>query len=296
MRERNEGFLGRWALQPAELRQIVGRALDEDLAGYGDVTSQALISDQQRARGKVLVQCSGVVAGLAVVREVFQVLDPETRTEFFVADGAFVEPGVTVATVEGRAWAILAGERTALNFLGRLSGIATRTRAFVDAVSGTKAVILATRKTTPGLRLLEKYAVVCGGGQPHRFGLFDGILIKDNHRVLCGGIRFALERLDRFAFRSLPIEVEVDTLEELKIALEFEVPWILLDNFSLSELRQAVALVEGRARLEASGGITLATVREVAETGVDAISVGGLTHSAPYLDVSLVLEPLPFSG
>ncbi len=284
--------IGSWSPEPREVRALVKRALAEDLAGYGDVTSQGLIPAEDRARAELIVRRSGVLAGLGVVGEVFGVLDPEVRTEFRAKDGDAVEAGAVVAVVEGPARPILAGERTALNFLGRLSGIATQTRALVEAVAGTGAAILATRKTTPGLRALEKYAVVCGGGHPHRFGLFDGILIKDNHRALCRGLRPALERLGNLDLRSGPIEVEVDTLEELEVALEFQVPWILLDNFPLPWLKEAVSRVRGRSRLEASGGVTLATVREIAETGVDAISVGGLTHSAAVLDVALEVEPL----
>lgn len=275
----------------AELRRIVAAALEEDLAGYGDLTSLLLIEPGAQAQCQILVRRAGVVAGLPVAAEVFRAIDESCRFEGLFEDGCRVGEATTVARVRGPARALLAAERTALNFLGRLSGIATRTRAFVDAVAGTGATILATRKTTPGLRALEKYAVCCGGGSPHRFGLFDGILVKDNHRTLLGGLRPTLERLRKCGEWPMPIEVEVDTLEELDVALEFGVPLILLDNFSVSGLEEAVRRTQGRARLEASGGITLETVQAVARTGVDRISLGELTHSAPALDVSFELEP-----
>jgi nicotinate-nucleotide pyrophosphorylase (carboxylating) len=205
----------------------------------------------------------------------------------FAPDGTTVEQGAVLATVEGQARAVLAGERVALNFLGHLSGVATATRQLVDAVAGTKARIVCTRKTTPGLRALEKYAVRCGGGHNHRFGLDDAVLIKDNHIAACGGIRTAVERARAGLGHMVKVEVEVDTLAQLDEALALGVEAILLDNMTVDELRSAVRLTKGRVALEASGGVSLATVRAVAETGVDYISSGAITHSAPSLDVAL---------
>jgi nicotinate-nucleotide pyrophosphorylase (carboxylating) len=270
----------------SDLERVVRDALAEDL-GRGDLTSEALLEPETRCRAEILIKERGVVCGLAAAEAVFRALDPDLRFQALVEDGEEVhEPPAVVARVEGAARAVLGGERTALNLLGRLSGIATLTRRFVEAVAGTGAVILDTRKTTPGLRALEKYAVLCGGGRNHRFGLDDGILVKDNHIRLAGGIRAAVERLRR-AGTDLPIEVEAETLEDVREALQAGADAILLDNMSPEELRQAVALVAGRAKLEASGGVSLDTVRTIAEAGVDFISVGALTHAARSLDVSL---------
>lgn len=256
--------------------------LAEDL-GSGDVTSEAVVAAEARCRAEIRLEEPGVVCGLAVARRIFEYLDAALEWTELVSDGAVVEPS-PVARLTGRARAILAGERLALNLLGRLSGIATRTRAFVDAVEGTGVAILDTRKTTPGLRTLEKWAVRCGGGTNHRFGLFDGILIKDTHRRLAGGVGAAV----RAAIATgLPVEVECETLDEVAEALRTGANRILLDNMTVAELRRAVEFVAGRAWLEASGGVTLETVRAIAETGVDAISVGSLTHSARSLAVSL---------
>ena len=230
---------------------------------------------------------SGVVCGLRAVETTFRALDPEIAFEAFASDGDAIEAPAIVARVIGSQRAILTGERVALNFLGRLSGIATLTRDYVDAVAGTSAAVLDTRKTTPGLRALEKHAVAAGGGRNHRFGLDDAILIKDNHLRAAGSIDAAVEQVRKAG--DLPIEVECDTLEQVGEALEAGVDAILLDNMTPSELRQAVQLAGGRARLEASGGITLDNIRAVAEAGVDEISVGAITHSARSLDVSLEL-------
>ena len=230
---------------------------------------------------------AGVVCGLRAAEATFRALDPEIRFEAFASDGDFVEPPAVVARVAGSERAMLTGERVALNFLGRLSGIATLTRRYVDAIDGTGVAVLDTRKTTPGLRALEKHAVASGGGRNHRFGLDDAILIKDNHLRAAGSIAAAVE-LARAA-SDLPIEVECDTLEQVGEALAAGVDAILLDNMTLDQLREAVQLTGGRARLEASGGVTLDTIRAIAETGVDEISVGALTHSARSLDVSLEL-------
>jgi nicotinate-nucleotide pyrophosphorylase (carboxylating) len=254
--------------------------LAEDV-GDGDLTTLALIDEAATCEARVLLKEPGVVCGLEAAAAVFDLLGG--RLEALVSDGDLLEPG-PVASVEGSARGILTAERTALNLLGRLSGIATLTRHYVDAVEGTGAAILDTRKTTPGLRELEKYAVACGGGTNHRRGLGDAILIKDNHLRLAGEIGAAVVRAGE---TGLPVEVECDTVEQVRAAVEARAARILLDNMSSAELRRAVALVGRRAELEASGGVKLETVREIAGTGVDFVSVGALTHSARSLDVSL---------
>lgn len=269
------------------LDRVVRDALAEDV-GSGDLTSEGVLDPEATCAARILLKEPGVACGLAAAEAVFRAVDPELRFEALVSDGERPDhPPVPLARVEGPARAILTAERTALNLLGRLCGIATLTRRYVDAVAGTRAVILDTRKTTPGLRALEKHAVVCGGGRNHRFGLDDGILIKDNHVRLAGGIRPAVERVRAVASRDLPIEVEADTLDQVREALHAGADTILLDNMPPATLAEAVALVGRRAKLEASGGVSLETVRAVAETGVDFISVGALTHSARSLDVSL---------
>jgi nicotinate-nucleotide pyrophosphorylase (carboxylating) len=260
--------------------------LAEDI-GTGDVTTLALIDEDVLCKAAVLAKEPGVICGLDATAAVFAELG--VRFEPLVAEGSRVEP-MQVADVEGPGRGVLTGERLALNLLGRLSGIATLTRRYVDAIEGTEAAILDTRKTTPGLRALEKHAVATGGGTNHRFSLDDGVLIKDNHLRLAGGVTAAVTRI-READTGLPIEVEVETLEQAREALAVGADAILLDNMTPDELRDAVALVAGRAKLEASGGVTLDTVREIAETGVDFISVGALTHSARSLDVSLEVLP-----
>jgi nicotinate-nucleotide pyrophosphorylase (carboxylating) len=256
------------------------RWLAEDV-GDGDLTSLAVIDEDVTCAARLLVKEPGVVCGLDVAAEIFDRLG--ARLEPLAADGDTVQPG-PVARVEGPARAVLTGERLALNVLGRLSGIASLTRRYVDAVAGTGTVILDTRKTTPGLRALEKHAVACGGGQNHRLGLYDGILIKDNHLRLAPSLHEAVARAKE---TGVPVEVECDTLVQVHEALTAGADSILLDNMSVEELREAVALAGGRVRLEASGGVTLESVRAIAETGVDFISVGALTHSARALDVSL---------
>jgi nicotinate-nucleotide pyrophosphorylase (carboxylating) len=268
---------------------VVRAALAEDLGRAGDVAAALIDADAVMEAGFV-ARKPGRIAGLACVRLAVHALDPSAQISVHLHDGQDAEPGSVIARVTANARALLSAERTALNLLGRLSGVATLTRAYVEAVAGTKAVIVDTRKTTPGLRALEKYAVRCGGGVNHRFGLDDAILIKDNHVAACGGIAEALTRAQAVAGHLTPIEVEVDTLEQLEQALPFRPTVIMLDNFSLAELRQAVAMNAGRVRLEASGGVTLETVRAIAGTGVDAISVGALTHSAPVLDIGLDAE------
>ncbi|UTP38545.1 carboxylating nicotinate-nucleotide diphosphorylase [Phenylobacterium sp. LH3H17] len=269
------------------IEPVVRAALAEDLGRAGDVTAQACIAAEARLTAVFAVRQSGVVAGLACARLAVAALDPTARFEILAADGDRVDPGAVLARVEGNARAILSAERTALNLLGRLSGVATLTRAYVDAVAGTKARIADTRKTTPGLRHLEKYAVRCGGGLNHRFGLDDAILIKDNHVAACGGVGEALRRARAAAGHLMKIEVEVDGLDQLEEALPFAPDVIMLDNFSRDDLVRAVALAAGRVVLEASGGVNLQTVRRIAESGVDVISVGALTHSAPVLDIGL---------
>ena len=269
-----------------DIARVVDAALAEDL-GSGDVTTEALFEPGQTCLAHLLLKEPGVVCGLPTVEAVFRALDADVEVEPLAADGDRLrEAPAVLARIEGEARAVLSGERTALNLLGRLSGVATLTRRYADAVEGTGAVLLDTRKTTPGLRALEKYAVRCGGGTNHRLGLFDGILVKDNHLRLSGGIGSTVTRL-RESAPALPVEVEVDTLKQLREALAAGADRILLDNMTPAGLREAVLLTNGNAMLEASGGVTLDNIRAVAESGVDVISVGALTHSARSLDVSL---------
>ena len=269
------------------IEPIIRAALAEDLGRAGDLTSLACIDADASFTARFAARQAGVVAGLACARLALRALDPAASFEPRLEDGAAVSPGQVLAESRANARALLSAERTALNLLGRLSGVATLTRAYVDAVAGTGAVITDTRKTTPGLRALEKYAVRCGGGVNHRFGLDDAILIKDNHVAACGGVAEAIRRARATAGHLVKIEAEIDTLPQLEEALAEEPDVILLDNFSLEDLRAAAALAKGRAVLEASGGVSLQTVRAIAETGVDVISVGALTHSAPVLDIGL---------
>ena len=280
------------ALPQESIRNIVRAALAEDV-GAGDITTETAIPSDQRAEACIIAKESCVVAGLSLFEEVFAQIDRAIVAKSLVGEGDFVEKGTRVCVLSGPARGILTGERTALNFLQRLSGIATLTRQFVDEIAGTKARILDTRKTTPTLRALEKYAVAVGGATNHRMGLYDAVMIKDNHRAI----------LDRLGPKALgdavatarknhpnaPIIVEADTLEQVEEALAAGANHILLDNMTPDELREAVALVAGRAKTEASGGVTLKTVRAIAQTGVDYISVGALTHSARAVDFSLEL-------
>ncbi len=273
-----------------EIHEVVARALAEDL-GAGDLTTAAVVPAGALAVARIELRAAGVLSGLDAACEVFAQTGPELRFEALAEDGAWREPG-DVAVIEGDAAAILAGERVALNLLGRLSGVATMTASYVRAVDGTGARILDTRKTTPGLRRLEKRAVIHGGGVSHRAGLYDAILVKENHALLAGGVgeaaRLALADSAGAAF----VESEVESLDDLDEVLAAGVGRVLLDNMDVAELREAVERARATgASLEASGGISLDTVRAVAETGVDFISVGALTHSAPALDVSLLLEP-----
>ena len=266
---------------------VVRAALAEDLGRAGDVTSAACIDPDARLQARFVARKPGVVAGLACARLALHALDPAATFEPLLADGDALAPGAALARVDANARALLSAERVALNLLGRLCGIATLTRAYVDAVAGAGAAITDTRKTTPGLRALEKYAVRCGGAVNHRFGLDDAILIKDNHVAACGGVGPAIRRARAAAGHLVKVEAEVDSLAQLDEALAEAPDVILLDNFSLADLAAAVARAKGRAVLEASGGVTLQTVRAIAETGVDVISVGALTHSAPVLDIGL---------
>ena len=273
----------------AVIAAVVRTALSEDRAG-NDVTTQSVVDPELVARGRLVAREAGVVCGLVVASHVFATLDETVSFEGHVADGDEVAVGALLASVSGRAGAILSGERTALNLVQRLSGVATLTRRYVESLAGTNCLILDTRKTTPGLRDLEKYAVRCGGGSNHRRDLAVMAMIKDNHReaiarqgqTLAVAVAAIRERSP-----GTPVEIEVDSLGELEAALDARPEWILLDNMSTAEMREAVATVGGRAKLEASGGITLGRIAEIAATGVDAISSGALTHSAPALDVSL---------
>nr|WP_038042430.1 carboxylating nicotinate-nucleotide diphosphorylase [Thermus tengchongensis] len=260
----------------------------EDL-GHGDLTSQLVVPEDLWGQAVILAKAEGVIAGLPVAQAVFALADPHIAFTPLVAEGERVGPGQEVARLEGPLRGILAGERLALNLLQRLSGIATLTRAYVEALKGTKAQVLDTRKTTPGLRALEKYAVRVGGGKNHRFGLFDGILLKENHLRAAGGVAQAVRRAKAGAPHHLKVEVEVTSLAELGEALEAGADLILLDNFSVEDLREAVRRVGGRVPLEASGNMTLERARQAAEAGVDYVSVGALTHSAKALDLSLLV-------
>ena len=267
-----------------EILDCIRRALEEDI-GTGDATTDSIVPPDATMRGQIIAKQDGVIAGLDVARAAYELLDSSVEFSPQLADGSRVTRGGILALVSGRTSSLLTAERTALNFLGRMSGIATLTRQFVDAVSGTRAVILDTRKTAPGLRLVDKLAVKLGGGGNHRIGLYDMILIKDNHIDYAGGIEEAVRRAQA-ARSGLPIEVEARSVADVKVALKLGVERILLDNMSLQQMSEAVRLTNGRAKLEASGNVTLETVRRIAETGVDFISVGALTHSAKVFDVS----------
>jgi nicotinate-nucleotide pyrophosphorylase (carboxylating) len=274
-------------LYPILYEDVVRRALEEDLGRAGDLTSDACLPPDLQGEAKVVVRRAGRLAGLEVALAAFRILDPASETVAHRRDGEDVEAGAVVATVRGSARVLLSAERTALNLLGRLCGIATLTRDLVAVVAPHGAQVVCTRKTTPGLRTLEKYAVRCGGGANHRFGLDDAVLIKDNHRALAGGLTPAVERARRHVGHLVKIEVEVDSLDQLREALDLGVDVVLLDNMSLDMLSEAVKLAQGKAITEASGGIRPDTAAAIAATGVDLLSVGWLTHSAPALDVAL---------
>ncbi|MTD95884.1 carboxylating nicotinate-nucleotide diphosphorylase [Hyphomicrobium sp. xq] len=271
--------------------KAVAEALAEDLGMGGDITTEATVPAGTRASSVIAARKPGTVAGVQLAAAAFKAIDPFVEFEVVVGDGDRVEAGGIIARVAGDARALLTAERTALNFLGRLSGIATLTARYVSAIAGTRACIVDTRKTTPGQRALEKFAVRCGGGVNHRFGLFDAVLIKDNHIVAAGGVGAALQRARAHAGHTVKVEIEVTSLDELGDALQLDPDAVLLDNMPLEMLNAAVAEVAGRVVTEASGGVNLETVRAIAETGVDHISVGALTHSAPVLDIGLDFHP-----
>jgi nicotinate-nucleotide pyrophosphorylase (carboxylating) len=278
-------------LSPLAIDEAVHRALDEDLGRAGDVTSIATIPEDTPARAILVARQAGVIAGLPLAAATFQKLSTDIRIDAHARDGAVVAKGLHVLTINGPARAVLAGERTALNFVGRLSGVATLTADYVRHTAGTKLRICCTRKTTPGLRALEKYAIRCGGGFNHRFGLDDAILIKDNHIAVAGGVRPVLERARRHAGHLVKIEIEVDTLTQLREVLDTGLAdVVLLDNMDIPTLAEAVKLANGRVVLEASGGVTQSSIAKIAATGVDYASSGALTHSAPNFDVALDIE------
>jgi len=275
---------------PATVQSLIDRALSEDV-GDGDLTTDAIVPESLRGEAAVVVREPGVVCGLSEALAVLIRLDPDAEMTVLIADGETItDPPVTAALMRASMRALLTCERTALNLLQRMSGIATATRSYVEAVAGTRVEVLDTRKTAPGLRLLDKVAVACGGGMNHRAGLHDAILIKDNHVAVAGGITQAVAAV-RAHQPSLPVEVEVDTLGQFDEALACAAETILLDNMDADTISEAVRRCEGRARLEASGGVTLTTIRAIAETGVDAISVGALTHSVRALDIALEVQP-----
>ena len=274
-------------LPPLLVEQAVAAALDEDLGQAGDITTDAIIPPDARGKAAIVARTEGVVAGLDLAEAAFRILDPEVKFIRVVTDGQKVAAGGVIAKVEGNTRALLTGERTALNFLNRLSGIATLTARFVAAVEGTKARIACTRKTTPNLRAFEKYAVRVGGGINHRFGLYDAVLVKDNHVAAAGGIANALKMIQARIGHLVKIEVEVETLRQLEEALRYAIDAVLLDNMDVETMKKAVNLVNCRVVTEASGGVTLETVGEIARAGVDVISVGALTHAPRSLDLSL---------
>jgi nicotinate-nucleotide pyrophosphorylase (carboxylating) len=275
-------------LSPLAIEEAVTRALDEDLGRAGDITSIATIPETAKTHAVMLARQAGVIAGLPLAVATFQKLSPDLQIHAYVRDGAAVGAGERVLTLMGPARAVLAGERTALNFVGRLSGIATLTSDYVRRTAGTKLRICCTRKTTPGLRALEKYAVRCGGGFNHRFGLDDAILIKDNHIAVAGGVRAVLERARAHIGHLVKVEIEVDTLDQLREVLDTGLAdVVLLDNMDIATLTEAARLADGRVVLEASGGFTLDSIAKIATTGVDYVSSGALTHSAANFDVAL---------
>jgi nicotinate-nucleotide pyrophosphorylase (carboxylating) len=276
-------------LDPSQYRDIVRRALEEDV-GPGDITTDATVRPDQRARGMFVVKADCVLAGIDVALETFRQLEPAVHVTLRRRDGDRCRPGDDIGELAGSARALLIGERTALNFLQRLSGVATRARQFVDAAGGG-IIVLDTRKTTPTLRALEKYAVRAGGATNHRVGLFDAVLIKDNHIRLAGGVHGAIQRV-RERQPGVPIEIEAQSLDQLDDALAARVEIVLVDNMSLDEIRDAVTRARGRAKVEISGGVTLERLPELAATGADYVSAGALTHSAPAIDISFEIEPL----
>ena len=274
-------------INPLLIEDAVRAALNEDLGRAGDITSQATIPASAMATAVIASRQVGVIAGIAFAQTAFHLMDPQLKFEILVGDGGKVSAGTEVARISGPARALLSGERVALNYLGRLSGIASLTAKFAAEISHTKAKIADTRKTTPGLRAFEKYAVRCGGGMNHRFGLDDAVLIKDNHIAVAGGVTAALRAAKTSVGHLVKIEIEVDNLQQLREVIAEGADVVLLDNMSLPQLREAVQMVGGRMKCEASGNVNLSTVKAIAETGVDIISSGALTHSAPVLDLGL---------
>lgn len=275
------------ALPRILIEPIIRNALLEDLGLAGDVTSNAVIDENHHSKVAMVSRETGILSGGAIAALAFTLVDSEVTVDLKKKDGDLLSPGDVIAIIEGPSRAILTGERTALNFMSHLSGIASVTHSIVQSIKGTKAHVVCTRKTTPGLRLMEKYAVRCGGGMNHRFALYDAILIKDNHIAIAGGISKTLEQAKKNAGHMVKIEIEVDTLDQLKEALSFGVDAVLLDNMDPETLKEAVKIVNHRAITEASGRINPETARAVAESGVDLISVGWITHSAPVLDIGL---------
>ena len=269
------------------IEDAVKRAFEEDLGAAGDITTLACISENAKIEAVIAARKAGAIAGIAPAKAAFELIDPNISIEIINGDGARIAPKDIVMRLSGPARSILTAERVALNFLGHLSGIAAATAALVDAVDGTKASIACTRKTTPGLRAFEKHAVICGGGKNHSFGLNDAVMIKDNHIAAAGGITQALQRVKKAVGHTVKIEIEVDTLDQFKEVLSEGADIVLLDNMSLEDLKNAVAINQGAAVLEASGNITVQTVKAIAQTGVDVISSGWITHSAPTLDLGM---------
>jgi nicotinate-nucleotide pyrophosphorylase (carboxylating) len=276
-------------LHEIQLDPIIGRALEEDW-GYGDWTTDLCVPSDKLSTAKIITREPIVVSGVDVVRAVFRKVDPELQVKIVTTNGTEAKPNQTLVTIEGRARSILKGERVALNFLGRMCGISTLTRKFVDELKGTKCQLLDTRKTTPGIRILEKAATVTGGARNHRVGLCDGVIVKENHIRAAGGIKAAVGRLLEALPPTLKIEVETTNLDEVQEALEAGADIIMLDNMSLAQMKMAVQHVSGRAKLEASGGVKLDTVRSIAQTGVDFISTGSTIHSAKWSDLSLLID------
>ncbi len=269
------------------IEPIIRNALLEDLGLAGDITTNSVVDENQHSKVAMISRENGILSGAEIAALSFILIDPTIKIKFLKNDGDSLSPGDKIAIIEGSSHAILTGERTALNFMSHLSGIASVTHKIVKAIAGTKAHVVCTRKTTPGLRLMEKYAVRCGGGMNHRFALYDAVLIKDNHIAIVGGVRKALEKAKRKVGHMVKIEIEIDTLEQLKEVLSIGVDAVLLDNMTTAMLKEAVAMIDHQAITEASGRITLDTARTVAESGVDLISVGWITHSAPILDIGL---------
>jgi nicotinate-nucleotide pyrophosphorylase (carboxylating) len=274
-------------INPLLIQDAVRAALKEDLGLAGDITTLSTIPEKVKSTAHFVARDDGVIAGLALAREAFAQIDADVIFKAKIADGAKVKPKTIIATVSGKARSILSAERVALNFLGRMSGIASLTAKYVEEVKNTKAMIADTRKTTPGLRAFEKYAVRCGGGMNHRYNLDDAVLIKDNHIVAAGGVRQALRVAKTAVGHLIKIEIEVDSLEQLKIVIAEGADVVMLDNMKPDMIRKAVAIVAGKMKIEASGGVNLQTVKAIAEAGPDIISVGALTHSAKVLDIGL---------